>query len=79
MIAAMTSRLPPQVGHRLKSMASTRCTRATQLIGVVRTPGWSSLSVAGLLPVSFAVHYLEEQKQGTQWRHLAADDITYDS
>ncbi|NKB57535.1 MAG: citryl-CoA lyase [Alphaproteobacteria bacterium] len=29
--------------------------------------------------VSFAAHYYEEQQQGTKWRHLAADDITYES
>jgi citrate synthase len=28
--------------------------------------------------VSFAAHYFEEQQQGTKWRHLAADDISYD-
>jgi citrate synthase len=29
--------------------------------------------------VSFAAHYYEEQQQGAQWRHLAAEDITYES
>ncbi len=28
--------------------------------------------------VSFAAHFYEEQQQGTKWRHLAADDISYD-
>ena len=34
-IAAITCRSPPQLGHRLKSMANTRFSRASQLIGVV--------------------------------------------
>ena len=48
-IAPMTWLEPPHLGHRLKSMANTRCNRAIQRIGVVRTPGWGSSSVAGLL------------------------------
>lgn len=28
--------------------------------------------------VSFAAHYYEEQQQGTKWRHLGAEDITYE-
>lgn len=28
--------------------------------------------------VSFAAHYFEEQQQGTRWRHLPAEDISYD-
>lgn len=29
--------------------------------------------------VSFAAHFYEEQQQGTKWRHLASEDITYES
>ncbi len=29
--------------------------------------------------VSLAAHYLEERAQGTRWRHLPADDISYAS
>lgn len=28
--------------------------------------------------VSFAAHYFEEQQQGTRWRHLPAEDISYE-
>jgi hypothetical protein len=48
-IAPMTSLEPPHLGHRLKSMANTQCNRAIELIGVLRTPGWGSSSVARLL------------------------------
>ena len=34
-MAAITCSSPPQLGHRLKPMATTRFSRASQLIGVV--------------------------------------------
>jgi hypothetical protein len=34
-MAAITCRSPPQLGRRLKSMANSRFSRASQLIGVV--------------------------------------------
>ena len=47
-IAPMTWLEPPHLGHRLKSMANTRCNRAIQPSGGARTLGWGS-SVTGLL------------------------------
>ena len=41
-IAPMTWLEPPHLGHRLKSMANTRCNRAIQPSGGLRTLGWGS-------------------------------------
>ena len=67
-IAPMTWLEPPHLGHRLKSIANTRCNRAIQRIGVVRTPGWGSPS----LPVADLLASLGRDTMPARSRALAA-------